>query len=161
MIIKSIEQIRLSRRQVLSLGGAAIATATLLGLVPSGAEASPKKAKARLAELTGGAKLQKGRVNITLPALTQDGKRTRIKVAVDSPMTENDYVKALHILAERNTVPDIATYHFSPLCGKAEIATRIRVAKSQTIIVAAEMSDGSIYYTKARCRVARGAGGCG
>ena len=161
MIIKSIEQFRLSRRQVLSLGGTAIATAVILGLVPSGAEASPKKTKVRLAELTRGAKLQKGRVHITLPALTQDGKRTRIEVAVDSPMTETDYVKSLHILAERNTVPDIATYHFTPLSGKAGIATRIRVAKSQTIIVAAEMSDGSIYFTKARCKVARGAGGCG
>jgi len=156
MIIESIEHYRLSRRQVLVLGGTAI-----LALSPLGAEASPKQAKAQLAELTKGAKLQKGRVNIDLPGLTQDGTRTRIKISVDSPMTDQDYVKALHILAERNTVPNVATYHFTPRSGVAEIITRIRVAKSQTIIVAAEMSDGSVYYAKARCKVARGAGGCG
>ncbi len=76
-------------------------------------------------------------------------------------MSEESYVKALHILAERNTVPEVATYHFSPISGVAEITTRIRVAKSQTIIAVAEMSDGGIFYAKARCKVARGAGGCG
>jgi len=161
MIIRPPEEYRLSRRQVLKLGGTVAAMAAIFGVFPSAARASPRKAKERLAELTNGAALQKGRIHITLPSLTQDGKRTRIEVAVDSPMTEEDHVKALHILAERNTVPDIATYHFSPLSGMTKIATRIRVAKSQTIIVAAEMSDGSIFYAKARCKVARGAGGCG
>jgi sulfur-oxidizing protein SoxY len=161
MSIQLLEQYRVTRRQVLAFGGSALVTAALMGLPISRAEASPKEAKAKLKELAKGAELQKDRVNITLPALTQDGSRTRISVAVDSPMTETDYVKALHILAERNTVPGVATYRFTPLSGKAEVTTRIRVAKSQTIIAAAEMSDGSIYYTKARCKVARGAGGCG
>lgn len=161
MIIEPMEQLKLSRRQVLALGGAAFVTTAILGFTPHNAEASPKEVKAKLAELAKGAELQKGRIEITLPKLTQDGKRTRIKIAVDSPMTDKDYVKSLHILAERNTVPNVGTYHFSPISGKAEITTRIRVAKSQTIIAAAEMSDGSIYYAKARCNVARGAGGCG
>jgi len=161
MFIGPIEHYRLSRREVLNLGGAALVTTAIVGLVPRDATASPRQAKKRLAELTKGIALEKGRVNITLPSLTQDGTRTRIEISVDSPMTETDYVKTLHILAERNTVPDVATYHFSPLSGKAEVVTRIRVAKSQTIIAAAEMSDGSVYYAKARCKVARGAGGCG
>lgn len=161
MIIESIEEYRLSRRQVLMIGGTALATAAILGLSPTDAEASPRAAKEKLASLANGGPLKKGRVKIDLPALTQDGRRTRIKVSVESPMTEDDYVKALHILAERNTVPDVATYHFSPMSGVAEITTRIRVAKSQTIIAAAELSDGSIFYAKARCKVARGAGGCG
>ena len=156
MIIKSIEEYRFSRRQVLSFGGAG-----LLLLAPFGAEASPAKAKERLAQLTNGAELQKGRIAIDLPRLTQDGKRTRIRVSVDCPMNDECHVKALHILAERNTVPNVATYHFTPISGFAEITMRNRVAKSQTIIAAAELSDGSVYYTKARCNVARGAGGCG
>lgn len=160
MLATPIEEAMVSRRDVLKLGGAAVVTALVLGL-PLPASATPKEAKKRLAELTNGAELQKGRVVIDLPALTQDGKRTRIHVTVDSPMTEEDYVKSLHILAERNTFPDVASYSFGPMSGKVDITTRIRVAKSQTIIVAAEMSDGSIYYSKARCKVARGAGGCG
>jgi len=160
MFAQTFEQARISRRDVLKLGGAAVVTALLAGL-PLPAGASPREAKQRLTELTKGADLQKGKIEIDLPPLTQDGKRTRIHLTVDSPMTETDFVKAVHVLAERNTVPDIASYFFGPMSGKVDITTRIRVAKSQTIIVAAEMNDGSVYYAKARCNVARGAGGCG
>lgn len=161
MIVKYLDEIHVNRRQVLALGGSALAVLAASGLMAPPALASPKAAKAKLAELVGGKKAEKGRVAIILPPMTNDGKRVRIKVAVDSPMTEQDYVKSLHILAERNTVPEVASYHFGPLSGKAEMITRIRVAKSQTIIAAAEMSDGSVYMAKVRCKVARGAGGCG
>jgi len=147
-----------SRRDVLGLGGAVVMM-TLMGETP--VLASPKDVKSKLAELADGAYQQKGRVSILLPTLTQDGKRTRIQVAVESPMTEDDYVKSVHILAERNTEPEVASYHFTPMSGKCEFVTRMRVAKSQTIVVAAENNDGSFYVAKARCKVARGAGGCG
>lgn len=149
---------KFSRRQVLGFGGAAL---MMTALGPSTILATPKEARAKMAEFAKGAEQQKGRVNILLPTLTQDGKRTRIQVLVDSPMTDDDYVKHVHILAERNTEPEIASYHFSPMSGKCEFVTRLRVAKSQTIMVGAEMSDGSFYLAKARCKVARGAGGCG
>lgn len=156
--MKNMSEYRFSRRDVLKAGGLALLMVNL-GIMP--VEASPKEAKARLKELTKNAELQKGRIAINLPKLTQDGKRTRLSVAVESPMSEEDYVKHVHVLAERNTVPDIASYSFSALSGRCEFVTRIRVAKSQTIIVAAEMSNGDIYVAKARCNVARGAGGCG
>ncbi len=159
--MKNMIEYRVSRREVLKAGGAAFVTAAFMGLGVFPASASPKEAKARLAELTMNAETQKGRIHINLPKLTQDGKRTRLNVAVDSPMTEDDFVKKVHVLAERNTVPDIASYRFTPLSGKCEFVTRIRVAKSQTILVAAEMNDGAVYLAKARCKVARGAGGCG
>jgi len=161
MSIEILTERLITRRQAVSFGSTALLAIALFGLPVTSAEATPKQAKNRLSELTKGAERQKGRVHITLPKLTQDGKRTRIKVAIDSPMTDDDFVRSLHIVAERNTYPDIASYELSPLSGKAEIVTRIRIAKSQTIIVAAEMNDGSVYYAKARCKVARGAGGCG
>ena len=155
------EECRLSRRHVLALGGASIATAFLSSSMFQPAMASPKDARHKLAELTGDADLKTGRIHISLPKLAPDGTRVRIKIEVDSPMTETNYTRAIHILGERNTVPEIASYQFTPASGKAEITTRIRLAKSQTIIAAAEMNDGSLYIAKARCKVARGAGGCG
>ena len=158
MNITTISEHKFSRRQVLGIGSTAL---LLAASGPSVLIASPKEARAKLTEFAKGAVQQKGRVSILLPTLTQDGKRTRIQVAVESPMTEDDYVKAVHILAERNTEPEVATYYFTPMSGRCEFVTRLRVAKSQTIIVGAEMNDGSFYVSKARCKVARGAGGCG
>ncbi|MEN8198389.1 MAG: thiosulfate oxidation carrier protein SoxY, partial [Pseudomonadota bacterium] len=88
-------------------------------------------------------------------------KQVRIAVSVDSPMSAEDRVKALHVLAERNTVPEVASYYFGALAGQAWISTRIRVARTQILIVAAEMNDGTFHVGKARCKVARGGGGCG
>ena len=76
-------------------------------------------------------------------------------------MTADDYVKEIHIIASRNTSPDIAVFHLTPLSGKAEIATRIRVRESQIVTVAAKMNDGSVFVGKARSRIVGGAGGCG
>ncbi len=153
--------ISLSRREVLRYGGATLALLAVGPMFSTTAEASPKEAKAKLAQLTGDVDIIKGRIHITLPRLSHDGTRVRIMIKTDSPMTPDDYVRAIHILGERNTVPEIASFQFTPQSGKAEIITRIRLAKSQTIIAAAEMSDGSVYMAKARCNIARGAGGCG
>ena len=158
MTVELISERHFSRREVLRLGGAAMMV-TSLG--STSLLATPKAARAKMKEFANAALQEKGAVHILLPSLTQDGKRTRIQVRVDSPMTEDDYVKKVHILAERNTEPEVASYHFTPMSGKCEFVTRMRVAKSQTIWVGAEMSDGSFYVSKARCKVARGAGGCG
>jgi sulfur-oxidizing protein SoxY len=151
------ESAQVSRRKVLA-GAAAV---TALSLTPGAAWATPKEAKKKLSELLGGVKPKKGRVNISLPPLTEQGPLVPITVTVDSPMTAQDHVKSIHIVAQRNTIPEVASYHLCPECGKAEISTRIRVAKSQVIVVGALMSDGSAYMGLARCKVAAGAGGCG
>lgn len=130
-------------------------------LVPGTADASPKDAKLKLSDLVGGKDLQKGRVHVAMPKYTERGAFTRIVVSVDSAMTEDDFVKAVHIVAERNTVPEVASFYFGPHNGEARIATRIRLVKSQNILVAAEMSDGTVYLGRARTKVDRGAGGCG
>lgn len=156
-----LTEVRLSRRQVVAAGGAAALTAALAGVFPSIAEAGPKDAKKRLKEIADGRELKKGRISIEAPPYTEYAKQLRIAVEVDSPMDDTDRVKALHILAERNTVPEVASYRFGPTAGKARITTRIRVARTQVLLVAAEMASGSIYLAKGRVKVARGAGGCG
>jgi len=156
-----LEHTVIPRRRALAMGGGAVAALAALALMPGVAFATPKDAKNKLAELVGGKDLQKGRVHVSMPKFTERGPFTRIVVSVDSPMTEDDYVKAVHIVAERNTVPEVASFYFGPQNGQARIATRIRLVKSQNILVAAEMSDGAVYLGRARTKVDRGAGGCG
>ena len=151
----------LNRRELLILSGAwAAAGFPVAGLVPT-ATAGPSDAKQRLADLTGGVKPQKGRIEITLPKVTDQGRFVPIRISVDSPMTAEDYVKAIHIVAERNPTPEVASFRLTPAIGKAQISTRIRMIKTQVVVVAAEMSDGSVYLAKGRSKITGGAGGCG
>jgi sulfur-oxidizing protein SoxY len=151
----------LSRRDILALC-AALAAMGLTGLaLPGQAHASPKDARKRLAGLTGGVKPIKKGVTIALPKVTDQGNHIPLRVSVDSPMTEDDYVKAIHVVSERNPIPAVATFHLSPASGKAAISTRIRLVKTQVVMVAAETSSGVVYLGKARCKISTGAGGCG
>jgi sulfur-oxidizing protein SoxY len=43
-------------------------------------------------------------------------------------MTPADHVSAIHILAERNPRPLVATLPLQPASGRAEVTTRVRLA---------------------------------
>lgn len=151
----------LSRREILRLWSAATAVVLPFGAVLRDAEASPKDAKKLLADLTGGVEQQQGGVKITLPAATDQARHVPMRVSVESPMTEEDHVKAIHVVAERNPTPAVASFHLGPANGKAEISTRIRLLQTQVVVAAAEMSDGTVRVGKARCKITGGTGGCG
>ncbi|NNG11787.1 MAG: thiosulfate oxidation carrier protein SoxY [Halobacteria archaeon] len=151
----------LSRRDLLLLFSAVAATSMPFGWLVREAGAAPRDAKELLVKLTGGAEQQKGGVTITLPAVTDQARHVPMRISVASPMTENDHVKSIHVVAERNPTPAIASFQMGPANGKAEISTRIRLIKTQIVIAAAEMSDGSVRIGKARCKITGGAGACG
>ena len=74
-------------------------------------------------------------------------------------MTSKNYVKAIHVVSEGNPNPDVVSFHLTASSGKAAISTRIRLGKTQNILAAAVMNDGSVYMTKKKIKVT--IGGCG
>ena len=76
-------------------------------------------------------------------------------------MTPDDYVKTVHLFAERNPEPAVASFSFTPECTKAEVITRLRLVQSQIVVAVAEMSDGSFYMGKGFSKISTGAGSCG
>jgi sulfur-oxidizing protein SoxY len=148
---------RLSRRRLLAGIAGALALPAAARKVRAQAPAAPSEANPgaanpiaplRLADpevlaLTHGAPIQKGRVKLELPALAENGNSVALRVAVASPMTAADYVKSIHLLSERNPVRRMASFHLRASAGRAELATRVRLAGSQTVVALAESSDGS------------------
>ena len=100
-----------------------------------------------------------GRIELDLPQIAENGNTVPIAIEIDSPMTADDYVKAVHIFAEKNPLPGVATFRFTPACGEARCATRMRLAKTQNVIAVAEMSGGEIFMAKTEVKVT--IGGCG
>jgi len=80
-----------------------------------------------------------------MPPLSENGNAVDVAVRVDSPMTAQDHVRAIHILSEKNPVPRVVTFTLTPRAGRAEVATRIRLATSQRIVVLAETSAGVVH----------------
>lgn len=121
-----------------------------LALAPAMAQAQQNPQRdSLLRELTGGAPVRIGRVVVDTPTLADNGHSVPLRIAVDSPMTTTEHVRRITILAERNPRPVVASYVLGPHSGRAEIATRIRVADIQDVIAVAELSDGSFWMGSA------------
>ena len=55
-------------------------------------------------------------------------------------------MKAIHVFAERNPRPHIASFHLGPWSGRAEISARVRLAGTQRVTVLAELT-GNRFWT--------------
>lgn len=106
-----------------------------------------------VARITGGKNPEPGGVDIELPQIAENGNSVPLRVKVDSPMSERDYVSAIHVVAERNPRPVVAVFHLGPWSGRAEVATRVRLAGTQNVTVVAALSDGRFRIAKAHVLV--------
>ena len=148
----------LDRRQFVVVG--ASAAAIIAGFAGT-ANATPETAMELVKKLTNGGSdnAMDGKVNVDLPEIAENGNTVPVKVSVESPMTADDYVKAVHLVSEGNPAPEIASFYFTPASGNAKAASRMRLAKTQNVIGVAEMSGGKIYMSKTEVKVT--IGGCG
>ena len=146
----------IARRRVLHYSaGAAALLASGLGRP---AFATPDAVRALLASVAPGTP-KVGRVSLRVPEVAENGNTVPVTVTVESPMSETDYVKALHIVADGNPAPGVASLEFTPLSGKAEAQLRIRLSQTQTVTAVAQMSDGSLWSASREVKVT--IGGCG
>jgi sulfur-oxidizing protein SoxY len=148
---------QLSRRAALVLGAAG-APLTVLGW-GGRAQAGPNEAANQIAKFTGGKIAQQGRISIELPEIAENGNTVPLQVTVDSPMTADNYVSDVAVISEGNPNASVVTFHFSPMSGKAEAATRIRLAATQNIVVVAKTSKGEYFTSQKLVKVT--IGGCG
>jgi sulfur-oxidizing protein SoxY len=134
-----------TRRDFLRLaGGAAVAGAVpVVTLRPI--EATPAMLTSAIRNVVGEAQVKAGKVKIDIPPLVENGNTVPMTVSVTSPMTETDYVKSIHVFNEKNPQPNIGNFYIGPWAGRAQIATRIRLADSQKVVAIARMSDDSFW----------------
>ncbi len=99
-----------------------------------------------------------GKITLELPEVAENGNFVPLILSVDSPMSTDDYVKAIHVLSTANPVALVAVFHLTPVNAQARVQSRMRLAKTQDIIAIAEMSDGSFALATALVKVT--IGGC-
>ena len=71
-----------------------------------------------------------------------------VPVTVSVPGAEAAAVRRLAIFTERNPQPEVAVFTLGPLAGRALVATRMRLATSQTVVALAQMADGSVWQRR-------------
>jgi sulfur-oxidizing protein SoxY len=147
------------RREILIAAGAGGLAISLVAIASNEGLADAPAVEAAINEITGGATPQEGNITLEIPEIAENGNAVPITVDVESPMTAADYVRAVHIFADGNPSPRVASFHFSPRNGIARVSTRMRLATTQSVFALADMSDGSLYMDQAHVKVTLG--GCG
>ena len=145
-----------SRRSVM-IAASAAAAAVLLG--PRLAAATSAQVEAEIAKLYAGKALSEGKIKLDLPTIAENGLVVPLNFEVESAMTDKDHVKAVHVFADGNPNPGVASFYFTPMMPKAAAQFRLRLAQTQNIVAVAEMSDGTLHTAKREVKVT--IGGCG
>jgi sulfur-oxidizing protein SoxY len=149
----------LDRRKLLV---GALAASALAGLPGASAQAQTGPAKAAeelMKSILGGAKPTEGKLLFDISEIAENGNTVPFTVSVESPMTDKDYVKAIHVISTANPQPNVVTFRFSTLSGTAKASSRMRLADTQEVISLAELSDGKFLMSKRTVKVT--VGGCG
>ncbi len=122
-------------------------------LIVRPARATPEELVVALRETFGDGPINRGKVKLEIPRLAENGSVVPVIVGVDSPMTEQEYVKSIHLFAEKNHLPRILEVQLGPYNGKAVVSSRVRVATSQQLMAVAVLSDGSLWSAAADIEV--------
>ena len=132
----------IARRRFLVMASAGV----ILPLAPGGsARATPAEVAGLIRDLIGDAELREGRVKLDLPVMVENGNTVSMAVSVDAPRAGPESVKSIDVFAEGNPLPHVVRFTFGPRAGAPRVATRIRLATSQTVIAVAKLADGSCW----------------
>lgn len=168
----------INRRDLVVRGCAAVALSTVIArwssgavaqdavaAAPSPADAQPAAAapatppapwQIELKKILGEAKPVEGKIGFEAPETAENGNTVPYSVTVDSPMTPDNHVRAIHILSTANPLPMVASFKLSVDSGTASVSSRMRLIKSQDVICVVERSDGTFVIGKRPIKVTIG-----
>lgn len=148
----------ISRRTCLR-ASAATAAAAFFGLAGH-AVASMEDVEQLIADFAAGKNAESdGALQLTTPEIAENGNSVPVSFVVTSPMSGEDYVESVMVMASGNPSPEVATFHFTPTSGVAKASTRMRLAKTQDVVAVAKTSTGKFFRVSNNVKVT--IGGCG
>ena len=155
----------MQRRDFFKKLGAVAAVSAVVPAMSFAADAkpiSPNKLdyKSAVDAITGGKAPKTSKaVKLKVPEIAENGAVVPVTVEVDSPMTDADYVKAIHILAGKNSNARCLDVNLTPANGKAMLATRIKLSGTQEVTALIALSNGDFLIASQSVKVT--IGGCG
>lgn len=92
-------------------------------------------------------------VKIDLPLVSEDGSSVPLSLVADKPLGEGVFIQHLDVFAPANPTPQIASFDLGPEVSPLNLALRVRLSESQTVVVVARTSDGRAYVSERAIRI--------
>lgn len=98
-----------------------------------------------------------GLVALDAPERAYDAAIVPIAIKTNLLQTASRYIDKVYLVIDHNPSPIAAEFEFTPLSGRAEIETRVRIDEYTFVRAIAETNDGKLYMAT---RFVKAAGGC-
>ena len=95
-------------------------------------------------------------LEIKAPYTAEDATVVPISIHTKIEQKPENYIKKLYVYVDKNPVPLVGIFEFTPASGRADLAMRIRVDDFSYVRAVAEMNNGELYMAKSFVR-AKGA----
>jgi sulfur-oxidizing protein SoxY len=95
-------------------------------------------------------------LEIKAPYTAEDATVVPISIHTKVPQQPDRYIRKIHVYVDKNPVPLVGIFEFTPGSGRADLAMRIRVDDFSYVRAIAEMNNGELYMAKSFVR-AKGA----
>src|ERR1700691_469291 len=99
--------------------------ATEIMVSPANANEDADDAVALIKRLTGKTPIESDRLHLVMPRTFPNGYTVPLSLDIDSPMTERDHVRYIRVVAPRNPLIEVATFHFVPQRSQPRVSTRV------------------------------------
>ena len=100
-----------------------------------------------------------GLVKLDVPLIAENGAVVPVSVEVQSPMTPDNHVKDIYVVADKNRIPVVTHVTLTPQAGQAFMGANIRLGETTDVRAIVEQSDGTLIAVKREVRVT--VSGCG
>ena len=144
---------RSCRRLLRGITFAAVGLGIFAVVAPSLANSEPWQRLDATQQLLGDATPRTQGLELDLPHVSEDGSAVPLTVRFTDELGEGDYIERIDLFANGNPYPEIATFHLTPLSGKTEISTRVRLNETQQVIAVATSQQGEQFVTAREVRI--------
>lgn len=140
--------------------GQVIRPGALFGSVDPDPEVPNEQVAQILRDLFGDRPIRRGQVMLDMPVVAEDGRVVPVIIeAPDLPMTNESYVKAVHLIVDHNPDPHLAAFDVTPAMGKLSLQFRIKMKRTTWVRAIVETSNGEVWADYAKVTVSLN--GCG
>ena len=148
--------VNLSRRKAIKM--IAVSSALFCSGV-GGVLAGKPEVSDQINNLVSGSQTRDVDVFLDVPEIAENGNQVKVAFEIESPMSDEDFVKEVYILADGNPAPNVAKFNFTPYSGECFASTRMRLSKTQDVYLIAMFNDGTHSIAQSTIKVT--IGGCG
>ena len=96
-------------------------------------------------------------ISLDVPVRAEDAAIVPIAIKARFPQTPARYIDKVYLIIDNNPSPVSAIFQFTPLSGRADIETRVRIDEYTHVRAIAETNDGQLHMTT---RFVKASGGC-